>query len=83
MRISNNNPIKALTGVRSEVKPVSGRDKEARPAGTDKVSFSGELERIRTEQAERLQSIKQAVADGTYKVDLERLATAIVDKETL
>lgn len=49
----------------------------------DKVSLSSELREMQSHQSERLQAIKQAIAEGRYEVDLDRLASAIVEKGLL
>lgn len=57
--------------------PVAG------PGRADKVSLSTELRELQNHQSERLQAIKQAIAEGRYEVDLERLAAAIIEKDLL
>ena len=70
---------------RSQVAAVETRRQTGRLApqrtepGSDRVSVSGEAQRLREAEARRLSELADAVASGRYKVDVDRLAGAIAD----
>jgi flagellar biosynthesis anti-sigma factor FlgM len=49
----------------------------------DRVSISDEAMKMKKADAERIAKIATAIAEGRYKVDLEKLAEALVRKEVL
>jgi len=57
----------------------------SRPTGlrTDRVSLSGDVQRLQQQDAERIKALTEQIAEGRYQVDLERLAAAIIAKEDL
>lgn len=48
---------------------------------TDRVSLSTEVVAKQRMDAARAEAIKQAIDEGRYQVDLERLARSFVEKE--
>lgn len=70
-----------------ELKQASGTGKGSRAdrgaKAPDRVSLSNEARELQRADAERLEAISRAIADGSYEVDLDTLADAIVRKEQL
>ncbi len=50
------------------------------PKQADRVSLSNEVVAKQRMDAARAEAIKEAIAQGKYQVDLERLARSFVDK---
>ena len=50
------------------------------PKQADRVSLSNEVVAKQRMDTARAEAIKQAIAEGKYQVDLERLARSFVDK---
>ena len=50
------------------------------PKQADRVSLSNEVVAKQRLDAARAEAIKEAIAEGRYKVDLEKLARSFVDK---
>ncbi len=61
---------------------AAGRSKDV-PAHADRVSLSDELVEKQKVDAERVETIRQAIAEGKYQFDLERLASSFMEKELL
>jgi len=47
------------------------------------AQLEGEVKRLQETDMQRLQAIKEAIGKGEYRIDLEALAKAIVEKEIL
>lgn len=70
------------------VAPASRKsaDRPSRPdtgpaTPADRVSLSPEAQRLLQSNLDRVAAIKARVEEGSYKVDLDELASAIVNKE--
>jgi len=84
VKISDRTTIAPLPQVTTVSSKRSARVESDRPAGVpDRVSFSDEVQRMLKEDAERVPAIRRQIAEGTYRVDLNQLAEAIVRKEGL
>lgn len=71
--------------------PASDNAKTARPAGEDKVTVTDTATRIRQLEAslaslpdidnERVQAIRQAISEGSYRIDADRIAANLLKLE--
>jgi len=69
--------------------PAATTDKKTEGAAADKVQFSSVLQNVHkaqaakqaasTERAEKIAELKAQIADGSYKPDLEKVASSLVD----
>lgn len=69
--------------------PAAATDKKTEGATADKVEFSEVLQNVskaqatkqaaNTERAERIAELKAQIADGSYKPDLEKVASSLVE----
>ncbi len=88
MKIPPENMIKVLQGLKQPNKPHAseqGRNK----VESEKVDFSRELqqasqaeraaETTNPERAEKVQSLKQQIKDGTYQPDMREVAQSLLD----
>lgn len=74
---------------RSNIAPVAWMERKRAPLAAntegplrlDRVSLSQEVVAKQRADAEKVGQIRQALAQGQYKVDLERLAQAFLSKE--
>lgn len=80
MRINEHKPALPVEPKRAAV-AHRGESRGEGVAGPDKVSLSGEVQRLRQARAERLAELKATIDAGTYDVDLDQLAEAIVGRE--
>ena len=79
MKITDRNtlvPISRIRGMTERHAEVEEGRKR-----TDRVSLSNETQQLKKVDAERIAAISEAIADGEYKLDLKRLAEAMVSKE--
>ncbi len=87
--VSGNSP-RVESGQRSTEVRQSGTDSAAKPAA-DQVSLTGSgqlmvrLEKILSDlptvDRERVETIKRAIADGTYSVNAEKVAAEVIRME--
>jgi len=69
--------------------PAAATDKKTEGAAADKVQFSDVLQNVHkaqtarqaasTERAEKIAELKAQIADGSYKPDLEKVASSLVE----
>lgn len=59
------------------------KDEDGQVAGSlDRVNLSGDVERLRDRaKAQRVETIRKEIANGTYEVDVNRLAERFVEME--
>ena len=81
MKVYESNPTVPVVRPRYEMAPRLPTRESGGVAGPDKVSLSEEVQRVRQQRADRIAALKARVAEGTYKVDLDRLSERVVDKE--
>ena len=70
------NPVRYINRVGSAA--VMGSSQA--PKQADRVSLSTEVQTKQRMDAARAEAIKEAIAEGRYKVDLEKLARTFVDR---
>jgi negative regulator of flagellin synthesis FlgM len=76
-----------VSGIKSSRKTETTRAPDGKPA-EDKVAFSSvlqEVNRVRqaqpaadTERAEKIQALKEQIADGSYRPDLTKVAASLL-----
>lgn len=69
--------------------PSAASDKKTEGVSADKVEFSAVLQNVHkaqaakqaasSERAERIAELKAQIADGSYKPDLEKVASSLVE----
>lgn len=80
MRINSNNPALQIAQQRQVANSKDGQS-QAVKSGPDKVSLSDEIQKMRQERLDRIESLKAQYESGDYDVDLDVLAQAIAKKE--
>jgi len=75
----------------SETSTTSSQESTSQAAGADTVSLTGTAAKLRQLEAalselpvadnERIDSVKRAVANGTYEIDPQRIAAKMLDFE--
>ncbi len=89
----NNSSSRPNTVAPRESGPQSGANDSARPTSRDSVELSAEaqsmnrleenLARLPDVDAERVASLKQAIADGRFEIDAERIAQNMLNQDDL
>ncbi len=79
MRIIDRDKVLSVDTQRPSKVRVEGGEKV--PNGPDTVRLSDEVQRLRQQRLERVAELAQQVQDGTYELDLDAIAQAIVLKE--
>ena len=80
MRIDNREKVLPV-GPKRPSRARHGGESERAAGGPDKVSLSGEVQRLRQARIDRVDALRAQVQGGTYEVDLDAVAEAIVSKE--
>jgi flagellar biosynthesis anti-sigma factor FlgM len=81
LRVSSTNPLMAIQKVKANEAATAKRKSET--TTSDRVSFSDEAQRLREQaRAEHISRIAESIADGSYSVDLDRLAEAFISRES-
>jgi len=88
MKVSGEEMIRMLQGVKQQNR-VQTPAKNEQSGSTEKVDFSSELqqankssEMTRTsdaERAEKVESLKQQISNGTYNPDMKDVASSLLD----
>lgn len=87
IKIYGNQGIGPLAGTKRG-REAAKTEKNGQAPGTDQVNFSDTLQELtrtqktapnaETGRAEKLQSLKQQIADGTYKPDSNKVAASLL-----
>jgi negative regulator of flagellin synthesis FlgM len=87
MKINGDQGVGPVGGIREVRKPESSRAAEAGKT-EDKVAFSSILQEVNrsrqaqptadAERAEKIQALKEQIADGSYRPDLTKVAASLL-----
>jgi len=81
VRVNQPNLVSQVASLRKDASKALGLGKGAEANKPDRVSLSDEVAKMRAVEGARINALKQAIAEGHYEVDLDRLATAFVKAE--
>ena len=88
MKISGEEMMRVLQGLKQQNR-VQAQEKNEQSGNTEKVDFSSELQQANKssdmtrasdpERAEKVESLKQQISNGTYNPDMKDVASSLLD----
>lgn len=88
MKISGEEMMRVLQGLKQQNR-VQAQEKNEQSGSTEKVDFSSELQQANKssdmtrasdpERAEKVESLKQQISNGTYNPDMKDVASSLLD----
>lgn len=88
MKISGEEMMRVLQGLKQQNR-VQAHEKNKQSESTEKVDFSSELQQANKssdmtrasdpERAEKVESLKQQISNGTYNPDMKDVASSLLD----